>query len=147
MRFRLVKEALVASLLFLFIAIAISYFPIKFEFTKPIKQDFEGFDIYDIKYSGKANFESGEKDTNIVIIQAGDSRQEIIDQIKKIESLQPAVLGCDVSFSGKKTDTLIDNELEELLTKSPITVPCYVLNEEKNNQLNISDQFLSNETY
>jgi CHASE2 domain-containing sensor protein len=146
MRFRLVKEALVASFLYLFITFIISYFPIKFEFIKPIKQDFEGFDIYDLVYSGKGNFESGYKDTNIVIIQVADSREEISKQIKNIESLQPSVVGVDVNFSGTPGN-FIDSELANLLSSNPNIIPCYGLEESESEKFSISDQFLAKEIY
>lgn len=116
----LAKESLVATLTIIIFVPLISFFPLKFELAKPIKQEFLDFDIYDLKFSGK-HLERLTRDTNIVLIEIGESRKAIADQIATIDSLGPSVIGMDVLFgTGGEDDS--NDHLERVInsTTSPI---------------------------
>ena len=81
----------------LIITFGISYIPFKFEFTKPIRQGFLEFDIYDLHYSGK-HLGNTRRDGNVVIVEIGNDRATIADQINLIQKYSPAVIGVDAVF-------------------------------------------------
>ena len=116
----IIKESVIATLTVLFFVPFINFFPFKFELTKPIKQEFLDFDIYDLKFSGN-NINKSTKDTNIVLIEIAESRKEIADQIALVDSLGPTIIGVDVLF-GAGGDSLSNYYLEKAisLVKSPI---------------------------
>ena len=97
----LLKEAFIASVIIVFFTWLISFFPLKFEFLKAIRQDVYGFDIYDLYYTGK-NKESTIRDSNIVLVQIADDRVSIANQINLIEKYQPSVVAIDAYFSARR---------------------------------------------
>ena len=100
----------------LIITFSISYIPIKFEFTKPIRQGFLGFDIYDLYYSGK-HLKNTQRDTNIVIVEIGNDRATIADQISLIQKYSPAVIGIDAVFD-KEGEPLENMRLLQAISRS-----------------------------
>jgi hypothetical protein len=98
---QLLKEAFFASLLVLTIDLLISFFPFKFELLRPIKQGLNDFDIYDLRYSGNDSF-NNQKDTNITILSIGNTRTEIADQIRTVDSFKPKIIGIDAGFWEKR---------------------------------------------
>jgi hypothetical protein len=115
-RFYLLKESLLATVMILIITFSISYIPIKFEFTKPIRQGFLGFDIYDLYYSGK-HLKNTTRDTNIVIVEIGNDRATIADQIILIQKYSPAVIGIDAIFD-KEGEPLENIKLLQAIQQS-----------------------------
>jgi CHASE2 domain len=115
-RFYLLKESLLATVMILIITFSISYIPIKFEFTKPIRQGFLGFDIYDLYYSGK-HLKNTTRDTNIVIVEIGNDRATIADQIILIQKYSPAVIGIDAVFD-KEGEPLENIKLLQAIQQS-----------------------------
>jgi CHASE2 domain-containing sensor protein len=112
---QLFKESVVITFLIMLATLGLQYFPLNFEIAKPIKEEFNDFDVYDIIYSGNAN-DNHTRDTNIVIIQAADTRREIAGQLKLLQKYQPAVIGIDLTFIGHhkddlKGDSLLENQL------------------------------------
>lgn len=105
----LIKEALIASIIVIMFTWLISFFPLKFEFVKAIRQDVYGFDIYDLYYTGK-NKESTIRDSDMVLVQIADDRISIAAQIKLIENYKPSVLAIDAVFPIRK-DPLADSSL------------------------------------
>ena len=99
-RFHLIRESVLATLLTLTITFCISFIPIKFEFARPIRQGFLGFDIYDLFYSGN-NLNNTKHDPNIILVEIADDRKAIADQINLIQKYAPAVLGIDAVFQNK----------------------------------------------
>lgn len=127
MRWKYCKEALVASLLLAGLSFCISIVPLKFEFIKPVKQEFDDFDIYDLYYTGNAKEQNGERSEDIILIQAANSRAAITEQIKKIKACSPAVAGVDLSFEANHF-TAADSALIAALTDSSLVVTGYTLN-------------------
>jgi CHASE2 domain-containing sensor protein len=146
MPFRLVKEALLATLFFLIIVLFVSLIPFKFEFIKPIKQDFEDFDIYDLFYTGKAKERSGQKDTNIVVIQAASTRAEILDQINKLKQQRPVVIGIDLSFVDRK-EPKSDSALRLAILSDSNIVTGYSLGISNDEKPIIKEHLFSEEYY
>lgn len=142
MSFHYLKEIVVATCLLCVIAVLVSFMPLKFDFVKPIKQEFDDFDIYDLFYEGKPHENHGEKDDRIIIIQAAGSRQEIDSQIIKIKSLKPAVIGVDLSFEDEK-DPVIDKKLRSSLQNDNMIVTGYTLNEKLKNRSYIPEKLFS----
>ena len=144
---QLIKEAILATLCITVVAILISLIPLKSDFVGPIKQELDDFDIYDLFYSGKDTTHPGDKDPNIFIIQAADDRLQIAEQIKKIKSLQPAVIGVDLSFEDNK-EPVGDIKLKEELFSDSLIVPGFTVENDrndKNHKLIIKEKFLPNE--
>ncbi len=94
----ILKESLIATLLTMVLTFAVSFIPIKFEFSKAIRQEFLGFDIYDLKYANM-DLDNAPRDTNIYIIEIAQSRDSIASQIHRIQKYSPAVLAIDAYFS------------------------------------------------
>jgi CHASE2 domain len=109
----LIKESFLATLLVLVITFAGSYIPIKFEFVKPIKQGFLDFDIYDLYYSG-SHLNNTKRDSNITLVEIGNDRKTIAEQINLIQKFGPAVIGIDAVFENKG-DSLDDIKLTQTL--------------------------------
>ena len=96
-KFYLIREGLLATGLTLVFTFAVSFLPLKFEFSKAIRQEFLGFDIYDLHFSGK-HLNNTQRDSNIVLVQIGEDRETIAEQIKLIQKYSPAVIGVDAVF-------------------------------------------------
>ncbi len=105
--FYLFIESFLATVMILIITFSVSYIPMKFEFTKPIRQGFLGFDIYDLYYSGRHL--NPKRDTNIVIVEIGSDRATIADQISLIQKYSPAVIGIDAIFEKEKDEEPLEN--------------------------------------
>jgi CHASE2 domain-containing sensor protein len=96
-RKQLYKEALVASLLVIAVDFLLSFVPWKFELIKPIKQGFNDFNVYDLRYSGEDSL-YGRKDTDITLLEIGGTRREIAEEIARVSALHPRVIGVDAMF-------------------------------------------------
>jgi len=140
----LIKEAAVATILITGIMVPLAILPLKSEFVKPIRQELDDFDIYDLFYTGKNNAHPGIKDSNIFLVQAGDERSKIADQINKIKSLQPAVIGIDLSFENDK-EPLGDIMLKTAILGDSNIVPGYSLDRGLDNKATIKEDFLPKE--
>jgi CHASE2 domain-containing sensor protein len=114
-RLYLIKESFWATIMMLVITFCISYLPIKFEFAKPIRQGFLGFDIYDLYYSGK-HLKNTKRDTNIVIVEIGNDRTTIADQISLIQKYSPAIIGIDAIFD-KEGESLENIKLLQAISR------------------------------
>lgn len=115
-RFYLIKECLVATGMILIITFGISLIPLKFEFIKGIRQEFLDFDIYDLRYSGK-HLENAQRDADIVIVEVGDERSAIADQVNLIHKYSPALIGIDVVFDNER-DSIKDDKLVKAVGQS-----------------------------
>ena len=116
---QLYKESLIITILIMLITLLLQYFPMNFEIAKPLKEEFNDFDVYDIIYSGEsANNHS--KDTNILILQAADTRREIASQINLVQKYHPAVIGIDLTFIGNSQDLEADSILKKEITRQNV---------------------------
>lgn len=102
MKIHVIKEALIATSLIVGITFLISALPLKNEFLKGVRQDVNGFDVYDLTFND--DNKKLVRDTNIVIVEIGDSRNDIAGQINLIESYQPSVIGLDAFFLQAKDE-------------------------------------------
>ena len=109
----LYKEAAVATALIFFLFLIIRFFPFSFELLKPFKQEVNDFDIYDLYYSGR-NIGKNTRDSNIVLVEVGHSREAIVHQLDIIRKCRPAVTGVDILFPGNSSDTISDLLLKEI---------------------------------
>ena len=96
-KLHIVKESLLAAFITLVITYGVSFIPLKFEFSKAIRQEFLGFDIYDLYYTGK-QLKNTKRDDSIILVEIGNSRASIAEQINLIEKYGPAVIGIDAVF-------------------------------------------------
>lgn len=105
---QLYKEAIVASLLVILVDILISFVPWKFELIKPIKQGFNDFNVYDLRYSG---FDSAvtRKDTDITLLEIGDTRDEIAQEISRVAAMKPRLVGVDAIFYSPSASAFDDS--------------------------------------
>ena len=118
-KLQLLKEAAVASLLFMLLTFLLGFLPFKFEFTKGIRQGLFGFDIYDLHFSNKhrANYNL---DNRIVLVEIGASRAEIARQLEVLAQYNPRVIGLDAFFEERDTtDEFNDLRLEAVITRNP----------------------------
>jgi CHASE2 domain-containing sensor protein len=113
MRFQLIKESLVATILTLSITYAISFIPLSLEYGKALHQGFADFDIYDLYYSGK-HMHNVKRDPDIILIETGADRSEIADQINLLNTYNPKVIGVDIFFD-KPSDSAGDLKLNRAL--------------------------------
>ena len=114
---QLLKEAFVATLVILGAVYLVSFIPLKFELAKPIKQEFGDFDVYDLVFSGKHK-ENLPRDTNIILVQVGDSRDQIAHQLYILRNLEPKLIALDVTFdhpnpNDPESDSLLVNEIRK----------------------------------
>ena len=98
--FYLIKEGVLATLLTLTLTFCISFIPLKFEFIKPIRDGFLGFDIYDLYFSNKTHGEK--RDSDIVIVEMENQRNLLANQINLLENYSPAIIGIDAIFEQQK---------------------------------------------
>jgi CHASE2 domain-containing sensor protein len=110
------KESLLATVFTIIVTWAVSFIPIKYEFSKAIRVDFLGFDIYDLYYSGK-HLKNSQRDTDIVIVQVANDRDSIAAQINLIQKYTPKVIGIDAVFNREGEDHLADIKLVEAISK------------------------------
>ena len=110
-------ESLLATLFTIIITYGVSFIPIKYEFSKAIRVDFLGFDIYDLYYSGK-HLKNSQRDTDIVIIEIANDRDSIAGQINRIQKYAPKVIGIDAVFEKEGEDNAGDVKLIEAISKS-----------------------------
>ena len=97
-KLHILKESLLAAILTLIITYGVSFIPLKFEFSKAIRQEFLGFDIYDLYYTDK-HLKNNKRDDSITLVEIGESRAAIADQVRLIEKYSPAVIGIDAIFN------------------------------------------------
>jgi CHASE2 domain-containing sensor protein len=116
---QLIKEAFIASLLVIIIDLLLSFFPLKFELIRPIKQGFNDFDIYDLRYAGNTS-SVDKKDTNITILGIGNSRNEIAQQINTVASFHPRVIAVDALFESRKPDGEVKNISDDSMLTAAI---------------------------
>ncbi len=109
-RTQLYKEALVASLLVVVVDFLLSFVPWKFELIKPIKQGFNDFSLYDLRYAG-IDTVIGPKDTSITVLQIGSDRREIAEEIRCLSGLHPRVIGLDATFFQPSDSPAMDRAL------------------------------------
>lgn len=106
----LILESFIATILIFIIFSLLKLFPLKFEFVKPIRQELNDFDVYDLVYSG-IDQKNLKRDQNIVLVQVGNDRPTILKQITTIKKYQPKVLGVDVIFQSPSSEPIIDSSL------------------------------------
>ena len=111
-RSSLIIETTVATLLVFFTFFIINFFPFRVELIKPFKPGLKDFDIYDLYYSG-SNLAKNTLDTNIVLVEIANTREEIAKQVDFLKSLKPAVIGVDVIFHNASSDSNKDRHLAE----------------------------------
>jgi CHASE2 domain-containing sensor protein len=111
------KESFFATVFTIIITYLVSFIPIKFEFSKAIRQEFLGFDIYDLYYSGKHS-KTSQRDSNIVIIEIAKDRDSIAEQIKLLQKYSPAVIGIDAIFAKEDENLLANAKLVEAISQS-----------------------------
>ncbi len=140
----LLKEAFIATIILSLTLFLVSLLPLKNEFLGPVKQEFNDFDVYDLFYAGNGDAQQGVKDADIFIVQAGDTRTQIADQVNKLKSLQPAVIGIDLSFAEKKEPST-DSLLMASITTAPNVVPGYSIIAETDGVDVIKEHFLPGE--
>lgn len=111
------KEAFIASILVIIVDILLSFVPWKFELIRPIKQGFNDFNVYDLRYSGTDTF-IGKKDTDITLVEIGDTRRQIAGELNRIAPFHPRIVGIDAIFT-QPGDPAADSELIDALRKFP----------------------------
>ncbi|HUS00860.1 MAG TPA: CHASE2 domain-containing protein [Chitinophagaceae bacterium] len=109
----LFKESIIATTIIILLTFLVTKIPFSLEYGKALHQGFADFDIYDLQYSGK---NSNTRDPNIILIEIGNDRNEIGDQIELINHYQPKVIGIDATFEMPK-DSIIDSKFLQITSK------------------------------
>ncbi len=117
-RRQLYKEAFVASLLVLAVDFLLSFVPWKFELIKPIKQGFNDFNVYDLRYAG-ADAMIGLKDTDITLLEIDSNRAKIAAEIARVSAMHPRVIGVDAMFYQPSADPAQDSALIGAMRRVP----------------------------
>jgi CHASE2 domain-containing sensor protein len=115
---QLYKEAFVASLLVLSVDFLLSFLPWKFELIKPIKQGFNDFNVYDLRYAGADSLIST-KDTDITLLEIGNDRRQIAEEIARVSALHPRVIGVDAMFYQPSAVPADDSALIDAMRAAP----------------------------
>lgn len=76
----LFKEAIITTLIVLVTTFFISFIPWSLEYAKALHQGFADFDIYDVYYLGNKQI-SNNRDPDIILVELGNNRSEIENQI------------------------------------------------------------------
>src|SRR5258705_12363750 len=88
------KESVLAAIFTIIITLLVSFIPIKYEFSKAIRIDFLGFDIYNLYFSAR-DLPYGKKDTVIVIVKIAGERVSIARQDDIIQKNAPSGIHID----------------------------------------------------
>lgn len=124
---QLYKEAFVASLLVLSVDFLLSFLPWKFDLIKPIKQGFNDFNIYDLRYAA-TDVDPGavtpattisRKDTDITLLEIGNDRREIAEEIARVSAMHPRVIGVDAMFYQPSSVPADDSALIDAMRAAP----------------------------
>jgi CHASE2 domain-containing sensor protein len=99
-----IKEASVATLLVLLVTYLISFIPFSQEYGKALHQGFADFDIYDLYYSDTSK-QNLIKDKDIVLVEIGNDRSEIADQVKTLSRYSPKIIAIDATFEEPRDST------------------------------------------
>lgn len=110
-------EAAVATAMIFVLFFIISFFPFRFELIKPIRQGLNDFDIYDLYFSGKNKFKNT-RDSNIVIVEVAETRNDIARQLAIIKKHKPAVIGMDIVLRNSSENPRNDSLLKSVVGKS-----------------------------
>ncbi|MBS1584501.1 MAG: CHASE2 domain-containing protein [Bacteroidetes bacterium] len=141
--FHLLIEALVASALMVFLSFVLNILPFKIELINPIRQELENYNVYDLYYADKKEFQSA-VDSNIIIVQVAYDRPAIARQLQEILSLQPAIIGVDVLFDSKKDNQSSNDSLIRIMRDQRICL-AYRFVETKNKKLEIQPSLFNSE--
>ena len=134
------KETLIASAIVFLVFFLLSAFPLKFEFVKPIKQELNDFDIYDLVYSG-INKDHSQRDTNIVLVQIADSREDIVEEVKSLNKYKPLVIGMDITFDAPSPDVVTDSVLSSELDAPNVVTGNKLVVDSASRELKVSGSF------
>ena len=128
----LLKESFIATMIIIMITWVISLVPLSREYFKAFHQGLADFDLYDLDYSRLYNnmydkneknksFIGGtiyEKDSNIVLIELGDNRSDIANQINLVSKYDPKVIALDMTFESSQSgmfDSLGNGKMDSAL--------------------------------
>jgi len=119
------RDTILATLMVFMVMGLLAFIPFNTHVLDPVKLALQDFDYNDLAYSQLHKNSNRSTDTNIVIVNIGESgRSEIAEMIELILAQQPAVLGVDVLFADAK-DSAADNRLRNLFTANPTLVVSY----------------------
>lgn len=107
----IIKEGFVSTTLVLLLAYLISFIPFSQEYGKALHQGFADFDIYDLYYSGKDKLNII-KNNDIVLVEIGSDRSEIINQVRSVSRFHPKVIAIDATFEAPH-DSLLDEKFSQ----------------------------------
>ena len=109
----LIRDAFLSSLLssLLVLILALLFFNIRF--FNPFHKAFTDFSFLDVFYSQRF-VEDPKKNTDIILVNVGRERYNVVDLLHRIIQEDPKVIGVDVMFDREKSIT-IDTVLSRLL--------------------------------
>ena len=115
----LLRDAFFSTILSSLIVLLLVLLFFNVRWFNPIHKAFYDFSFLDVFYSEK--FLEPEKiNTDIVLVNAGNDREKIVELLGKIIEAKPKVIGVDVIFKDRKEDVYVDSILAELLKNDNI---------------------------
>lgn len=123
-------DYLVVTFLLFFTVANIGLVTINLSFFDPIEKALSDFSFSDLLYSKLASKQEN-LDTNIILVNIGHlNRAQIANQIRRISSYQPKVIGFDGFFSMRR-DSAVDAQLQAAFRETPnFVMACYVTGKE-----------------
>lgn len=123
-------DYLVVTFLLFFTVANIGLVTINLSFFDPIEKALSDFSFSDLLYSKLASKQEN-LDTNIILVNIGHlNRAQIANQIRRVSSYQPKVIGFDGFFSMRR-DSAVDAQLQAAFRETPnFVMACYVTGHE-----------------
>jgi len=115
----LLRDAFFSTILSSIIVLLLVLVFFNLRWFNPIHKAFYDFSFLDVFYSEKF-LEPDKINTDIVLVNAGKDREQIVELLDKIIEAEPKVIGVDIIFKDKKKDVYVDSVLAALLKKDNI---------------------------
>lgn len=115
----LLRDAFFSTILssIIVMLLALVYFNVRF--FNPIHKAFTDFSFLDVFYAEKFH-DTTKVNTEIVLVNAGNDRIEVVEILNKIIEAQPKVVTVDVIFKDRKDIVYVDSLLASLLQKDNV---------------------------
>lgn len=115
----LLRDSFFSTILSSIILLSLVLLFFNLRFFNPIHKAFYDFSFLDVFYSEKFH-DTTKVNTDIVLVNAGNDRIEIVELLSRVIEAEPKAIGVDVIFKDRKEIVYIDSMLSSLLQKDNI---------------------------
>ena len=112
----LLRDAFFSTILSSLILLLLVLVFFNLRFFNPIHKAFYDFSFLDVFYSEKFH-DTKKVNTDIVMVNAGNNRIEIVELLSRIVDAEPKVIGVDVIFKDRNDIVYVDSMLSSLLLR------------------------------